>query len=91
MIPANYWKREDTPMKNSPAGTAMQRVAELYPELTVDECLGRAREALDRAAGCKRYNIQIETPLRAERWKKLNEVRAKKAKTIATPVLETRN
>lgn len=90
MIPESYWKREDTPMKNSPTGTAMRRIAELYPELTVEQCLERAREALDRAAGCKRYNVQIETPLRAARWKKLNEVRAKKRKTTAAPVLETR-
>lgn len=70
MIPASYWKHLDTPMKNSPTGKAMLRIHELYPELTVFQCLERAREALAQAAARKHYSIKILSPEQAEKARK---------------------
>lgn len=61
MIPESYWKREDTPMKNSPVGKVMQDLITEYPQLTPHQACDLVHEAF--AAGTRTYNQRVYTRL----------------------------
>ena len=62
MIPTEYFERPDTPMLNSPIGTAMCRVSELYPDLSAAECYLRAKDAYSTAARHRTFAVSILSP-----------------------------
>lgn len=73
-------KREDTPMKQSPLGKAIQRIAGFHPEWTPEACETAARAALDRAAGSKRYQIRLLSPEQERREAERHRVFIEKAR-----------
>ena len=56
---ARYFEHADWPMPDSPLGRAVQTATEKRPELTAEQCLQYARQALHDAAGRRHYKVEI--------------------------------
>lgn len=63
----------DTPMPNSPIGLTVQKISELYPDLSPEECCDHAGVLHEQAAGRKNYRVTV---LSLEQAKKRDDLLA---------------